>query len=448
MSTRRILCLFTALVSALLLWGCDRQEKPEQTQTTVPVETTLPKYTVTFYTGDQVYLEAQVEAGGFVTVAEPQVKGLKFYGWLDAKGNPADPEAAAVGKNVKYYACLYPDLTAHEPYLFADKNRFLHPDEAMTGEALAIAVNMLAAPGAEAYLPELPEGETPVTGKELGVLLEQMFPETLLTELPASDETVTRAGFAALMNRLLGRTQTAVTVAENAVLPVDVAPGREDAAALLEACFHHTHPDTGAGWAETAENLKHPAGFFNVDGWLYCVGEDGALVKDSQVGVLTFGADGRYTCGDGELDVLVAEILAQIIADNPGAERIDLLRRAFEYSRDSFSYLRRNAYYFGQTGWEIEDAKKMITTKRGNCYSYAAVFWALGRGLGYETIGISGTMTKTDQPHSWVEIFFDGVPYVFDPEMEMVYRFERDIFDKDMFMVDYERGKYWNYKRP
>jgi hypothetical protein len=32
--------------------------------------------------------------------------------------------------------------------------------------------------------------------------------------------------------------------------------------------------------------------------------------------------------------------------------------------------------------------------------------------------------------------------------MEMVYRFERDIFDKDMFMVDYERGKYWNYKRP
>jgi hypothetical protein len=76
------------------------------------------------------------------------------------------------------------------------------------------------------------------------------------------------------------------------------------------------------------------------------------------------------------------------------------------------------------------------------------VFWALGRGLGYETIAISGTMTGTYQPHSWVEIFFDGEPFIFDAEMEMVYRFERDIFDKDMFMVDYVSGEYWTYRRP
>lgn len=448
MRFKRNACLAAALLAAMLLWGCDSTDVPEQT--TQPTETTVAVHTVTFKVGKETVGQQKIEDGKTPEVQAPQIAGAKFYGWLDEKGQPADPGAAPVYKDAVYHASLYADLTAHEPYLFADQNRFLRPEQALTAEELAVAVNMLAAAGSESFLPELPEGEDPVTVGQLRELLEQLFPGELLTEPLAqlTAETVTRGEFAAVMNRLLERNETTAAVAENALLPYDVAPGGENSAALMEACLHHTHPEAGQSWAEAAAAMKNPAGFMNVDGWLYCVGEDGALVRDAQVGVLSFGADGRYTCGDPELDIMVAEILAQIILDNPGAERIDLLRRAFEYSRDNFTYLRRAPYYFGQTGWEIEDAKKMLTTKRGNCYSYASVFWALGRGLGYETIGISGTMTGTDQPHSWVEIFFDGVPYVFDPEMEMVYRFERDIFDKDMFMVDYEAGKYWNYKRP
>lgn len=451
MTSRKILCLLAAVCLALLLWGCEKQAVPAgTTQPTQPAETTVPKYTVTFRVEGKVYMETSAEAGDCVTVAEPAIAGMKFYGWLDEKEQPVDPGSVEVRKSVTYYASFYPDMTSHEPYLFADKNHFLHPEALLTNEELAVAINMLAAPGAEGYLPKLPDGSEAVNVGDLKTLLEALFPKAMVEQAMISLEgdTITRSTFAYVMEQLLDRAGDAVEIADNSVLPYDVAPGSENAEILLEASFHHTHSDSGANWTQIAEEMKHAAGFFNIDGWLYCIDENGALVRDAQVGVLTFGSDARYTCGDSELDTMVAEILAQIILDNPGAERIDLLRRAFEYSRDSFTYLRRQAYYFGQTGWEIEDAKKMLATKRGNCYSYAAVFWALGRGLGYETIGISGTMTGTFQPHSWVEIFFDGVPYIFDPEMEMVYRFERDIFDKDMFMVDYVSGEYWTYRRP
>lgn len=446
MKRKCILVLLLAVFAIMLLYGCSGDQQPQVT--TEPVETTLAKYTVTFTADGKTHAIQEIVEGDYASSEEPKIQGTVFYGWVDKKGNAVDPSAQAVHADANYTAVLFPDLSAHEPYLFTDKNRFLYPDTQLTNDELSVAINILAVPGAEAYLPQLPEGADAVTPEALEDLLRQLFPEEAVTDAMAETETVTRAAFAGIMNRLLGRTEENAVADENAALPYDTSPARQDIAVLMEACLHHSHPDDSGTWSQIALELKNPAGFFNLDGWLYCVDDEGTLVRDTSLGVLQFGSDGRYTCGDQELDVLVAGILDQILRDNPGAERIDLLRRAFEYSRDSFQYLRRSAYYFGETGWEIEDAKKMITTGRGNCYSYAAVFWALGRGLGYETIGISGTMTKTDQPHSWVEIFFDGVPYVFDPEMEMVYRFERDIFDKDMFMVTYEAGKYWNYKRP
>lgn len=448
MRFRKGACLITALVClCLLVCGCD-QAQPEQT--TEPTQATVAKYTVTFLAAGEEIARQEVESGGCPNAQQAQIAGMKFYGWRDEKGAYVQPETVAVYGDMTYTADLYADLSAHEPYLFADKNRFLRPDDLLTAEELTVAINMLAVPGAESCIPELPEGTEAVSVQFLKELVIQLFPkETAEGVISTLDgETLTRGEFAAVMNYLLGRTEETASIAENAMLPYDLSANMEDFPALAEAFFHHSHGEEAVSWADGVSGMKNPQGLMNVDGWLYYVDENGELLRDAQLGELTFGPDGRYTCGDPELDATVAEILAEIIANNPGAERIDLLRRAFEYSRDSFSYLRRSAYYFGQTGWEIEDAKKMFETKRGNCYSYAATFWALGRGLGYETIAISGTMTGTDQPHSWVEIYFDGVPYVFDPEMEMVYRFERDIFDKDMFMVDYEAGKYWNYKRP
>ena len=86
----------------------------------------------------------------------------------------------------------------------------------------------------------------------------------------------------------------------------------------------------------------------------------------------------------------------------------------------------------GETGWQTEYAVEMLSTQRGNCYNYAAVFWALARGLGYDAKAYSGSISQ--QPHGWVEIDFDGVTYLFDPELEMAAR-ERGQMNSDRFMM-------------
>lgn len=87
----------------------------------------------------------------------------------------------------------------------------------------------------------------------------------------------------------------------------------------------------------------------------------------------------------------------------PGMTRWEALRAAYDYTRDSFSYLRRNYYLFRETGWAHDEAMTMFETGRGNCYCYAAVFYYLARQLGYNCIIISGRVGTDGDPHGWVE---------------------------------------------
>ena len=92
----------------------------------------------------------------------------------------------------------------------------------------------------------------------------------------------------------------------------------------------------------------------------------------------------------------------------------------------------------------MEDAKLMFESKRGNCYSFAAIFWALARGLGYEAYGLAGNVTTLVQPHGWVQIEIDGTEYFFDPELHYAYiRDKREV--KDMFMLAVEDSDWWYY---
>ena len=79
----------------------------------------------------------------------------------------------------------------------------------------------------------------------------------------------------------------------------------------------------------------------------------------------------------------------------------------------------------------------MFRTEHGNCYNYAAAFWALARALGYDATAISGSIAgreaqdqrerETGVPHvdqrdhSWVEIVVDGESRIFDVEMAFSY---------------------------
>ena len=205
----------------------------------------------------------------------------------------------------------------------------------------------------------------------------------------------------------------------------DLNPAREGAA-FLAPCLR-------------PEGLReYEEGLVNLGGFLYRADENGLFLMDAEADGLYYGPDGRYTSGSEELDGLVAAVLEPICAEY--TEREDMLRAAYEYVRDEFTYLRRNYYETGETGWETEEAITMLSTGRGNCYNYAAAFWALARGLGYDAEAVSGEISRRGQPHGWVMI--DGLYY--DPETEMTYRRDH-MYDRDMFAMDEARASQWSY---
>ncbi len=194
-------------------------------------------------------------------------------------------------------------------------------------------------------------------------------------------------------------------------------------------------------------------GFKLQEGWLFYVTENKQLLKDGKVGDLYFDADGRYTSGNAELDKLVADTLTKLVNENPDKKGEDLLRVIHVYCRDNFKYLRRKDgdLDYGATGWAANKAYEMMSTGRGNCYNFAAAFWALSRGIGYETYAISGTCTKTNQPHGWCLINIDGKDYFFDCEWEYAYYYDRvqhpePRYEMDMFKIPMSKISYWKYK--
>ena len=79
--------------------------------------------------------------------------------------------------------------------------------------------------------------------------------------------------------------------------------------------------------------------------------------------------------------------------------------------------------------WATTYASKMLKKKRGNCYSYAAAFAYLAKGLGYDATVVNGKVktTKGKEAHSWVVLKVAGKALakypaagkksrVFDPE--------------------------------
>lgn len=404
-------------------------------------------YKATYMLGGVVYAEQQVEAGATAKAMEVKVPGVRFAGWTDAAGNAVEPDKVPLQSSVTYIAVVYPELSQHKSFLFPDEHGFLWPTAPITSSQLRQALEVLAADGAKAYFPTLLDGAEPMDAQQLKTNLSSFF-ETAKVEaaLPQAEGPVTRGDFAVAMCTLLGRDGSEMVVlSPDSKVPLDMNAKMEHYQALLEASVEHTVNPAGISW----ENVELPTGmepgFLNLDGYLYYVQEDGFLLRDGDVGKLHFGQDGRYTSGDAELDKTVAEILNPILAENAGAERVELLRHAFDYCVNEYVYLRKNPYAKGETGWEINDAKKMAETGKGNCYGFAGIFWALARGLGYEATAVSGTCTSTDQPHAWVVIAFDGENYFFDPQWKNAYN-ERKVYDKDMFMIPMDKVYWWGYE--
>lgn len=426
------------LLLAIVLCACG-----QQAQEPAPAAT----YTVTYLVGDQVYTSQTVEEGHYPAPVTVELEGLQFTGWADSSKNSVTPEMIPVTGNISYLAQGQPQLTLHMPYLQIDDYGFLRPEEMLTADELRYALQALSCETAWSFFPELPTTYN-VSGGQLKDVLTAFFPEEAVAATVTCGDTdgVSRAMFAGYMHTLLGRQDAEVFVlGASAQLPQDVTCLRADIPALLEACMRHTVDPEGQTWEDMALPSGWDPGLQVVDGWLYYVQPDGQLLRNGYYETLYFGADGHYTSGDTELDEMVADILDRIMEENPELTGLELLRKVYDHCHQNYKYIRKEAYDFGATGWEIEDAKEMFSSGRGNCYNFAAIFWALARGLGYDVQCLAGTCTGTDQPHGWVGFRYEGERYFIDPEWQYAYT-EREIYDKDMFMLTMDEVWWWTYK--
>lgn len=438
MKLKSVSAAFAAIL--LLLCGCGAEAAlPEPTPT---------QYTVRYYIEGELQLEEALSEGlSPAAVPDEAGAGLVILRWLDESGNATDPSAVSVSSDLRFFAFTAPTFDRHVPYLFTDEYGFLHPDAAFSASDLKSALCALTAPEYVSRI-VLPDEDVPLTAGEMKSCLRSYFTDEKLdaafSAIDAGQE-LSRADAAAVLNVLLDRdTGEALVSAPEAVVIPDLLPEREDLDQLLEAAQPHTHGASDGENADTAIAALYEAGFVNLNGALYCIGEDGYIVTDQEVGGLYFSDDGTFTSGSDILDSYVEQILADIIAAAPDAERIDWLRSAFNYARDSFTYLRKPAYLFGATDWQVDDALVMLEGGLGNCYNYAAVFWALARGLGYDAQAVSGTVGSSRQPHGWVIITLDEQTYYCDPELEMAY-LAKGNSSHDMFMMNTYTASAWSY---
>lgn len=314
-------------------------------------------------------------------------------------------------------------------YMRCENGLFRGADTITAGEA---ADAVLCAAGIELSVDDAAQ---PLTEETFAALLSGTFPaETLESLMPSialhGSENVTRAEAAVFFNRLFSLEASG---AETAFYP-DVIPGEWGSGDI------YTAADGAVVW--DGPDGRPEEGFLLIDRQLYCVGEDGYLLKNAYSGSLYFDNAGRYTSGNAELDGYVLDALRS--ATDGSMTRDEMLRAMYLYVRDSFSYLRRHYYTNGDVGWATQEALTMYSTGRGNCYCYAAAFWAAARALGYDAKIVSGTYGADDAPHGWVEILHDGERYTYDVEIEMANR--RDGSSGDLYRMSDSARQRHGYK--
>ena len=470
---RRVSLLVSVLLGVLLFSNC--AYRPEELPTgAAPIaaelseETPAPEgavYTVTYRVNGEETSELVSEGG--IAQSAPEflpTEGRGIVAWKTADGAKIDIGTAPVWADTVYEAVLGPEMHRRGAYIAAGNDGLFHPLDTFTRSDAVRAVYALLEikPTGETFLKDVTTNarcytaattlvtagyialdsmgrfypDTAISRTDLTALLEKLFAPTAVERALADmtdDVPFTRADAAAAFNELLSLDAAGLT---NAPYFPDVSPDMENYAAVELAAQSGT-----IAWlsGETAS-----PGFLNLDGYLYCVGDDGYFLHDTTVGTLYFDTAGRYTSGDAALDIFVADLIDSRTTSDMTRE--DMLCRVYEYVRDHYLYLKRNLYEVGERGWEIPEALRMFQSGKGNCYNFTAAFWSLARGVGFDAVCYSGLVGVGRDPHSWVEITFDGVPYVFDVETEMSYRLVDD-YITSMYKKTYGDVAAWSYVR-
>lgn len=424
--------VIAALLCLVLLGACG-----SEAASLSPTPTPEPVLNVEYRLGETVLASTEVSYGSPAPDSPDLPEGLILIAWTDVSGEKVQPDI--ITEDTVYYALARPVLNTGAAYLFPDENGLLRPESFITYSETAAAVRALVP---EEYLPEEllsawdASPEEALFKDELLNVLETIFdPETadtIFPTLPDSENTAaTRSEFAYCIAHL---SETGA-IADDAYFP-DVSPNHWAYTELLSAAGNSSTL-TRQAVVDASEDR-----FVWFDGYLYCLGDDGYFITDTEKDGLYFDKNGRYTSGNAELDGYVAATICEFTsAEN---ERIDNLKEIYNHVKNDFSYLKRNYYDSGETGWDINEAITIFSTGKGNCYCYAGAFCYLARGLGYNARTWSGTIGTEDQPHAWTEITLDGEVYICDPEIEMNY-WMLEIYT-DNFMLPIEDASGWVYQ--
>ncbi len=247
------------------------------------------------------------------------------------------------------------------------------------------------------------------------------------------DNAIKRQEAVVILNKVLGRTGDKNTI-ENADSRIreffDVSPTHWAYYDILEATVVHDYQKTDVteNWTSfQKEGLNIPSGLYSKNGTLYYIEENGDLARNKTIGNFTFNENGIYTTNHTELDEKLSEIVRLHTMDD--MEQEQKLRVLYDYVRDDYRYIKRPFVQKGQVDWEAEYAEPMIDMHKGNCYSFAALYYYLAKQIGYDAQAVIGTVGHNHAPHGWVEIVIDGTTYLFDTEMDMAYRLRGQQYD-------------------
>ena len=438
----------------------------------------------------------------FVFPETADYDGYTFVYWMDAKGAHYCGDSVELYEN-KSFSPVYTvalETEEHNPYLFPDENGFYHPYDKLTRGEVARMLYALLAQSVEAtgnYIDvdrkadyarataalwqlkvtgesKFHPDEVITRGELLSLLCsfyraseqdyafadvdsDSYYYRELCTAADYSwidsgedvkalpDEELTRIDAVRLINKVLNREKAGKVSAKLLGAVPDASPQLSDYAELLEAALGHEYEtvDGVERWTKNDEFTRHASGFVTIGTHLYYFDKTGTVARNTDVGTMHFDEYGRYTSGMPELDELIQQVIAENTDDSMTQE--EKLKVLYEYTVTSFSYLRRNYYAIGETGWQNKEAYTMLSTGMGNCYCYAATFGELARAIGYDAQVCSGTVGMNRAKHGWVEIEIDGVNYIFDSELEMAGR-KKNVY-RDMYMMSPKVARTWNYKR-
>lgn len=436
----------------------------------------LGSATVSYSTPSGTLKETVTKGRSVEVKSGPEIDGYTFIGWRDSQGNMEKRSSITAWENTPYTAVYSVAFDADDHMTFLElEDGLFRPEDTLTNGECAVMLYKLMNLGktGSGEFTDVDKDDACYTAaatlKDLGVLYgSKLHPDEGMTEREfldvircfypddfveenlsflATDEELSREEASRVMCTLLGRTGDSEQDVSKVGTILDVSLDDPDYWYIAESCIEHTFEPNGTEekWTSSKAIPEREPGYFFINGVLHLIDENGSPVTDKTVDGLYFDEAGCYTSGDYVLDAMIREVMLDQLG-NSGItyKNEESLRTMYRYVVDNFRYRRRNYYDKGETGWAEKEAYTMLTTGKGNCYDYAALFYEFARALGFDAKIYSGTMGPEDDPHAWVEIEFDGETKLFDPEYEYSKGINSpvDMFKRDEIYL----GKY-HYKK-